>query len=169
MLIELFQQRKLGIIPTDTIYGFSCHWQDEVNIRKIFMIKKRSTSKPLLILVASLEQLSIFIDLTPPIADYLHHLNQPTTIIFPIKKTFKSAFWKKTIAIRFVFWKWLQELLLATGPIVSTSCNMNNQPPIVNFDQLLQFISVVDFIFQKEAQSTQPSRLIDWKTKHQIR
>ena len=169
VLIDLLKRYKLGIIPTDTVYGFSCRWDDEENIRKIFAIKKRSFTKPVLVLVASLAQLEKFIDVSDSIRDYLTKLTSPTTIIFPIKKGFVNDFWKEKIAIRFVQWTWLQEIILAVGPIVSTSCNISNQKPAINFEDLFSFRPNVDFIFEKPTQSQIVSTMIDWESKKKLR
>ena len=168
-LIRLLQKQQLGIIPTDTIYGFCCLWQDEKNIEKIFLIKKRSFKKPLLILVASFDQLSLFVDITMPMKDFFRSLKTPTTVVLPLKQNFEHRFWKQTVAIRFVTWPWLKKILLATGPLVSTSCNFSKQKPIVEFQKLLKFQNMVDFIFQKPTQSKKSSIIIDWTTKKRIR
>ena len=168
-LITMIKQGKLGIIPTDTIYGFSCAWNANSSLERLFQIKKRSLNQPFLILIASFFQLQQFIDVDQKIVQYFKSLTTPVTVVFPLKPGFSSPFWTDTVAIRFVKWSWLQTVVLATGPIVSTSCNVSGQIFSNDFQQLLFFQDEVDFIFAKKTQGNTPSSVVDWVSQQQKR
>ena len=101
-------QNKIGIIPTDTIYGFATLLNNHEGIVRIFQIKKRSRDKKIPLLVASLTQLKQLIHVSKDVETYLDNCQQPTTVIyeFTVKNSFslnKNPFLdKKTIAIRLV-------------------------------------------------------------------
>lgn len=170
-LINLLKRGKIGIIPTDTIYGLVCHFQNKSGISRILLIKQRSFAKQFPLLVASWEQLETFIELTPAIKTYLLHLSQPTTVIYRLKKEARSHFSEQltTIAIRLVTWQWLKNIILVTGPIFATSCNLTGTPPLTTFPQLFIFSSQIDFIFLKKTSLSHPSPIWDWEKQKKLR
>ncbi len=44
------------LLPTETVYGFMCRWNDSQAREKIFQMKKRSTDKPFQMLAMSVSQ-----------------------------------------------------------------------------------------------------------------
>ena len=57
---KLIKKGCVGVIPTDTLYGFSCSALDKNAVERIYKIKGRDESKPFIILISSLEDLSKF-------------------------------------------------------------------------------------------------------------
>ena len=48
---------KVGVLPTATIYGLSCVYDNEDAVKKIYSIKKRKSGTPFIILISSISQL----------------------------------------------------------------------------------------------------------------
>ena len=46
------------VFPTDTVYGIGCLYDDLDSIRRIYEIKGRDYSKPMVILCANLDQVN---------------------------------------------------------------------------------------------------------------
>ncbi len=44
------------LLPTETVYGFMCHWDDSEARDRIFKMKKRSSDKPFQMLASSIVQ-----------------------------------------------------------------------------------------------------------------
>ena len=55
--VDLLKNGDVVVFPTDTIYGIGASIAKESGVRKIFEVKSRSPDKPLIIYVASFEQL----------------------------------------------------------------------------------------------------------------
>lgn len=171
-LIQQLKFNKVGIMPTDTVYGLVTKIDNEIGLMKIYALKKRNFEKKMPILVGSIEQLEKLIVFEPKIKSFLKKLNQPTTVIYEKKIDVlkKSAIWnEKTLAIRLVKWPWLQKILLTTGPLVATSCNKINEASALKWKEILKWEAQVDFIFHKKTQDCLASELIDWKTKKKLR
>ncbi len=54
---DLLISGKVGIMPTATIYGLSCVYDNEDAVKKIYSIKKRKSGTPFIVLISSLSQL----------------------------------------------------------------------------------------------------------------
>jgi L-threonylcarbamoyladenylate synthase len=52
----------VAVIPTDTVYGIIADATNEEAIKKIYKIKRRDYSKPLIIMVSSIEMLLRYVD-----------------------------------------------------------------------------------------------------------
>jgi len=57
--VELLKNGDVVVFPTDTIYGIGASIARESGVKKIFEVKSRSPQKPLIIYVASFEQLQL--------------------------------------------------------------------------------------------------------------
>ncbi len=55
--VDLLKNGDVVVFPTDTIYGIGASIAKESGVKKIFEVKSRSPEKPLIIYVASFEQL----------------------------------------------------------------------------------------------------------------
>ncbi len=125
---------KGGIVlhPTDTIWGLGCDAMNEKAIEKIYKLKKRPTSSPLIVLVSSIEMLKLFAPRIHPRVETLLSMHvQPLTVIYPNVKGLPDILYseKKTVAIRVVQDAFCQALIQQFGnPIVSTSANFSGEP-----------------------------------------
>ncbi|MDR1459416.1 MAG: L-threonylcarbamoyladenylate synthase, partial [Bacteroidales bacterium] len=120
------------LYPTDTIWGLGCDATNTVAIDKIFAIKRRRTSKSLLILLDEVDKLPLYLKHIPEIAwDLITHSNRPTTFIYKHVKNLPEKLIAQdgTIAIRIVRNEFCKRLISLFGkPIVSTSANVSGQP-----------------------------------------
>ena len=55
-------KNKIVIFPTDTVYGIGCLYKDIDSIRKIYDIKDRDFSKPMVILCSNFDQIRTLIE-----------------------------------------------------------------------------------------------------------
>ncbi|MCJ7473443.1 MAG: Sua5/YciO/YrdC/YwlC family protein, partial [Actinobacteria bacterium] len=54
---DLLISGKVGVVPTATIYGLSCVYDNEDAVKKIYSIKKRKSGTPFIVLISSISQL----------------------------------------------------------------------------------------------------------------
>ncbi len=130
---DLLISGKVGVLPTATIYGLSCVYDDEEAVKKIYSIKRRKSGTPFIVLVSSLSQLGILAgEINDPvrklIAKYWDTKKPyPLTLILLKNKSTGSFITggRSTIAIRMAGLKTIRDIIGQTGPIVSTSATLS--------------------------------------------
>jgi L-threonylcarbamoyladenylate synthase len=121
-----------GVIgfPTDTFYGLGANPFDPAAIDKIFTIKSRDNSKPILVLIGEGDQLSQIVEKVSKEADILIKAfwPGPLTLLFAAKSGLPSNLLGNgnTIGVRFPNSKIASQLMRKTGkPITATSANVS--------------------------------------------
>lgn len=120
------------LLPTDTIYGLHAKADDAAAVAKIAEMKGREGEKPFVVLAASLEQVEAMgavlnDDVRPLLAAVWP---APVTAILPLRAPIAASRGASTVAVRVPALDWLRELLVRTGPLVSTSANRSGESPI---------------------------------------
>lgn len=161
--------RKGGIIlyPTDTIWGIGCDATNEVAVKRVFEIKKRPSSKALVILVAEVSQLEFYANIPEVAWDLVEYTEHPLTIVYPGAKCISPSLIGDdgTIAIRVVKDEFCKMIINSLRkPLVSTSANISGEPAPAYFDEISQEIkNKVDYVVplrQSEHKKNVPSRII---------
>jgi L-threonylcarbamoyladenylate synthase len=144
---ELLKQGKIGVIPTDTVYGLVCIAKSAQSVKRLYAAKKRE-NKPGTVIAADAEQLedlglkrrylkaveqfwpgavSVCIPTADPALAYLH-MNAGS------------------LAVRIPDDGALLSLLKQTGPLQTTSANMPDEPVAISLaDAKKYFGKHVDF------------------------
>ena len=138
--------------PTESVYGLAVDATNEKAIERVFSVKKRSLTSPILILVSSLEMLGLYVDHIPPIAFGLIREFWPggLTLVFqasPAVSPLLNAGSGK-IAVRLSSHPFATKLVLSIGlPITGTSANISGQSACRNVEEVLgSFEGQVDLI-----------------------
>ncbi len=130
------QLRGGGVIayPTEAVWGFGCDPDNQKAVAKLLALKQRPVSKGLILVAASVEQFSQYLEgLSPSLHDKFERpTDAPTTWLVPANKYAKP--WitgnYNSIALRVSTYKPVVILCAAFGaPIVSTSANTAGKPP----------------------------------------
>jgi len=128
------------LYPTDTIYGIGCDATNFEAVEKIYAIKERDPSKPLLILVDSFPMLDQYIEEVPEMAWEVLKVNKdPLTIVFDRPKGVAENLiaGDNSLAVRVTNDPLCREIIRALRkPIVSTSANLSGQPSPVHFEDI---------------------------------
>ena len=74
--VTILQQGGVLLYTADTIWGIGCDALQAEAVKKVYEIKGRNYSKPLIVLVANLEQLFEVVTSVHPRIDTLLHLQQ---------------------------------------------------------------------------------------------
>lgn len=84
---ELLRNGELVAIPTETVYGLAGNALDEQAVRKIYTVKNRPLSNPLILHVSSADQLTDYCAQVPDLAyELLKHFSPgPITLLLPRK------------------------------------------------------------------------------------
>ena len=159
-----------GIIafPTDTYYGLGANPFNKNAIRRIFEIKSRQYSKPLLLLISSQGQLSELVQ------DFSKEANQlisqfwpaPLTLVFNAVSTLPDILTAKTgkVGVRLPGNEWTRRFIETAGsPLTATSANKENgENPKTAQEVLNTFGKKVDLIIDPgPAPGGQVSTLLD--------
>lgn len=129
----LVKPGSVALVPTETVYGLVCRWDDRAAIEKIYDLKQRSETKPLALFVASSDQLDPAEVILTPTALRLTEAfcPGPITLIVANREG-------KTTGFRIPDHPLIHQLLRQTGfPLASTSANRSGRPNALNIEQAL--------------------------------
>src|SRR5579884_3657944 len=160
---ELLLSGKVGVIPTDTIYGLVARAADAAAVNKLYQLKHRQ-SKPGTLIAADIKQLE---DLGLK-HRYIKAVEQywpgPVSVLIPISGNSLSYLTqgKSTIAVRLPDQMKLQSLLEQTGPLITSSANTPGEKPAENIDEAREYFKdKVDFYVDGgDLSGRQPSTII---------
>jgi len=128
--------RHGGVVayPTEAVYGLGCDPWDEAAVLRILALKRRPTSKGVILIAADFDQLLPFVEPLPPplMAPVLASWPGPFTWLLPA--TPNTPPWltgdHDTLAVRVTAHPVAAALCRAAGfPLVSTSANRAGRPP----------------------------------------
>jgi L-threonylcarbamoyladenylate synthase len=165
-LVNILNNSGIAVIPTDTVYGLVGDATNENVIKKIFLIKQRENSKPLLILISNFDMLKKYVKNISSLE--LGIINKfwpgPLTIIFQNKKNLSDVLTanKSEIAIRMPNDERLLDLINKLDkPIIATSANIAHKKTITSIDLLEDKIkNNVDYIYDGGFLEDNPSTII---------
>lgn len=163
---------KIIVFPTDTVYGIGCRYNDLDAIKRIYDIKGRDYSKPMVILCSCLEEVDSLIKAGQVLPKEIakHWPGKITIIFFKNESVYDIiSAGKETVGIRIPGNKVSLDLLKKHGPMVVTSLNYSNEPAIVKFKDTLEFEGVVDYIVEGEDCQSVPSTVYDLTTNKVLR
>lgn len=159
------QNGEVGVMPTDTIYGLVTKALNHESVERIYKLKQRDGSKPLIILISDVAQLGeLGILLNDTEISVLHEVwPGPTSVILkctdPELRYLHRGTW--TLAVRLPDLESLRNLTAAVGPLVATSANLESLPPATSIAEAKQqFGDKVDFYLDGGECTAQPSELI---------
>ncbi len=166
--VESLKQGGVIAYPTEGVFGLGCDPFNEQAVNKILALKHRDVSKGLILIASSWEQVQ---ELTQPIPEEnlqkaLNSWPGPYTWIFPASsKTPKWITGKfDSIAIRVTAHPTAQAICEQYGgAIVSTSANIEGEPPATTADEVKQaFTKGIDIIVEEPVGSLkQPTTIQD--------
>lgn len=149
--LEVLENNKILLYPTDTVWGIGCDATSENAVEKVYKIKQREENKALIVLVSSLEMLQKYVPEIPiEVVKILKKTINPTTIIYNNPKGLAKNLIASdnTVAIRIVHHEFCNQLISAFGkPIVSTSANISGKPTPKRFIEIdAAILDSVDYI-----------------------
>lgn len=158
---EALAAGKIGVIPTDTLYGVVCPASNETAVRDLYALKPR-IKKLGTIIAASIEQL---VDLGFK-ARYLKAIEQywpgAVSIVIPISEIGYLHQEVGSIPVRIPNSKTVIDLLKRTGPLLTTSANKPDQPPANNIKEAEQYFGdkVSFYVDGGDLSGRQPSTIM---------
>lgn len=157
-------QGKVIVFPTDTVYGIGCLYKDKESIKKIYDIKNRDYSKPMVILCADMKQIREVIKEDQEIPNRIkkHWPGALTIIVFKNEKIYDIiTSGRNTVGVRIPSNPISLRLLKKHGPMVVTSLNLSNEPAVLKYKDALNFEDLVDYVIEGEDLNSPPSTVYD--------
>ncbi len=156
---------RVGVMPTDTLYGLVGQALAPTTVERIYHIKRRAPHKPFVILIAALGDLAKFgVEPTPDSERVLkHYWPGPVSIILPCLRADLFYLHRGThsLAFRLPDKPDLVELIKEVGPLVVPSANPEGHPPATSLAQAQEYFGdKVDFYVDGGTLEGQPSKLI---------
>lgn len=145
-LIEMLKAGAVGVLRTDTLYGIVALATNQEAVERIYAIKQRTPSKPLIVLIA--DQSQMFEPAPPELTGVLDELwPGPNSIIVP---SAAAPEWitrgNGSVAYRQPDNPRLLRLLAAVGPLAAPSANPEGQPPAKSWGEAQGYFGdAVDF------------------------
>lgn len=145
-LIKFLIDGFVGVIPTDTVYGLAGRAADEAAVTRLYKLKNRE-QKPGTIIAANIEQLEDLGIKRRYLTAVEQYWPNPISVVIPIGLNLNYLHQgKMTLAVRIPDHKDLHELLLKTGPLVTSSANTPGDAPAHTIQDAKNYFSdKVDF------------------------
>ena len=163
---ELLNDGGIVVIPTDTVYGIVC---DALNIKavdKVYKLKQRDYSKPMVILVSSIDMLKKYTLSINKLEEELINRYLPGMMTIVLRKNnlipdIVSSN-RDTIGIRIPDNNDLISIINKINrPIIATSCNISNNDVITDINLLDSSIkNNVDYVYDGGIVNSQSSTIV---------
>lgn len=129
----LLKQGEVVALPTETVYGVAASIHHPKAIQRIFDLKNRPSNNPLIVHIASFEQLYPLVSSLPPKSEQLARAfwPGPLTLIFPIQSQSLNPIITAgliTAAFRMPCHSLTQQVIQQVGPLVMPSANLSGRP-----------------------------------------
>lgn len=161
----LLKEGLVGVIPTDTIYGLLGSALNKKAVEKIYKLKKRNSQKPMIVLIASQDDLKKFEVKINSWQKSVLEKYWPGKISFILKcpsQKFSYLHCKtNTLAFRMSAKKELLKLLSIAGPLVAPSANWEGFKPATSISQARRYFDKKVFYLNAGKINKKPSTLID--------
>ncbi|WP_163336772.1 L-threonylcarbamoyladenylate synthase [Desulfopila sp. IMCC35008] len=132
--VECIARGGIAGIPTETYYGLAVDPENEEALERLFRIKMRPESKPVLVLISCREQLESLVADIPD--TYVELMDEfwpgPLTLVFQARAGVSSLLTAGTgtVGIRQTPHPVARAMIESIGkPITATSANISGQPP----------------------------------------
>jgi L-threonylcarbamoyladenylate synthase len=144
----LLHQGKVGIIPTDTIYGVVASADNEQAVERLYQLKqRRDDARSGTVIAANIQQLIDF-GIDEQVVRGVEHLwPNPLSIELPLEDNFAYLFQSGPHrAFRVVADPRVAKLLQETGMLLTSSANRSGHPPAATVAEAKEYFGdQVDF------------------------
>jgi L-threonylcarbamoyladenylate synthase len=128
---ELLRAGQVIALPTETVYGLAANALDAQAVAKIFEIKGRPQTNPVIVHVANLEMAKACVTAFPPMAEQLAKAfwPGPLTLVLPRAQTIPPIVTAggETVGIRWPSHPLMQAVIRECGfPLAAPSANLSN-------------------------------------------
>ncbi len=164
-VVKLLRQGKIGVLPTDTIYGLVASAMKPASVERVYRVRKRDPRKPMIVLISSMNDLRKFG--IRPAAATRKILGAvwpgPVSVILPCRGLKYAYLHRDTssLAFRLPTPPSLRKFLKQSGPLVAPSANPESKPPAETVAAAKRYFGAnADFYVDVGRRTGKPSELI---------
>lgn len=173
-LIYFLTVGKIGVMPTDTIYGIVGLALNPKTVGEIYRLRKRSLDKPMIILISAVFDLTKFgIILTKNQEIFLKKIwpNSVSVILPCNEEKFKYLHrGTNSLAFRIPGNEILIKIIKKVGPLVAPSANYESEPPSETItDAKCYFGNKISFYLDGGGIKSKPSTIIELSNDRQVK
>jgi L-threonylcarbamoyladenylate synthase len=169
---RIIKSGSLVVYPTETCYGLAADATNSKAVKRIYTIKKRPKSKPIPIIVSSLDMMGKYGRITKLVRALAREFMPGPLTVVTDKKSLPGVLNPKEIAFRISSHPVARKLVRSVGrPITATSANIFGQPPIYKSRRIIKvFNSKVDMILDcGDLKKSKPSTYVDARSRRVLR
>lgn len=165
-VLHLLKRGEIVALPTESSFALSVSI-DSGDLSPLFTRYKVGRSKPIPVMIGSVDLLTRYVSSIPPLAEGLieRYWPGPLTILFPAKETVPREIHRGTglVGIRVPGFTPLQKLLQELGEgVTATSANLPGEPPITTITELKKVFPDLPFWdIVSETPGGAPSTVVD--------
>ncbi len=170
--IKILQDGGIVIFPTDTAFGIGCRIDAEAAVKRVFDIKKRDYSKPLLALVDSIQMARQYVSIPKDVQEKLLDKYWPGGLTVFLKCNLEVVpsivrSGTDSLALRLPDHDAIRGMINRVGvPILATSANISGEKTPYSINELnKELLSKVDFVLNGECTYKKQSTIIDCTVK----
>lgn len=130
--VSILKSGGVAVVPTDTVYGLACRFEDDAALDRIFDIKGRPEHKGLIAMIADAGDAELLCEKIPPGAAALMDAfwPGPLTLVLEARQNLHTkALVSGKIGVRLPDHDLLRALIRAVGgPLAVTSANLSGSP-----------------------------------------
>jgi L-threonylcarbamoyladenylate synthase len=152
-VIDALNRGEVIAYPTEGVFGVGCDPDNHEAIEKLLQVKKRSADKGLILIAASYQQLTPYIDESQLEPEQLKKIKDswpgPVTWVMPVSGDTLGLVTGKfdTVAVRVSDHPLVKKLCLKFGkPITSTSANLAGMPACRNSQEVSEQLGHCDIV-----------------------
>ena len=154
---KIYFEGGVFIYPTDTVYGFGANPFNEEAVNRVNDIKGREAGKWYILLINDINNLLKYVELRSEkdMDFFISIWPNPVSVILNLNNKTKGILQRNTAAFRIPNNRFCQKLLSEVKmPLISTSVNRNNQPPLMEPSLIIdEFGTEVEAIFYTDKKS----------------
>lgn len=163
--INLLKEGEVGVLATDTIYGLVGSALNPATVEHMYVLRGRTPEKPMVILISSLGDLTIFkIKLDDFLKQFLLRVwPGKVSVILPCPNSEFKYLHRGTenLALRIPQKEDLVELIRQTGPLVAPSANPEGLAPAKTLEEAKSYFGdKADFYLDEGQLEGLPSTLV---------
>lgn len=142
---EMIRHGKIGVMPTDTVFGLVASALNEEAVGRLYTTKQRE-NKPGTLIAASIEQLLSLGISAGDIDKVAQYWPNPLSAVLPIKGRDYLDQGVGSLAMRVVADPATRALLEQTGPLMTSSANQPGLAPATSIDEAEDYFgNTIDF------------------------
>jgi len=168
--IKILKMGGVIAFPTETVYGIGAALNQPAAIKRIFKIKNRPRSKPLQVLVSTLDEAKSLGVFNKQALSLAKAWPGPLTLVVNktnlVPKLVTGGTQK--VGLRIPDHKIVLALINKIGPLVATSANKAGEEPALTAQRVKEILPEIDFIIPGRVKIGKSSKVIEVGKKSKI-